>query len=81
MDAVTTREKRSKQPKNQLGSLRIGQSFNPFGLFNGILIPEMLVRAIKISPGSKLAYGRLARYAGQDGDCLPLCRRLPQRLG
>jgi hypothetical protein len=50
---------------------RIGQPFNPFGLFNGIWIAEALLREKGISPGAKLVYGRLARYAGPDGNCYP----------
>jgi hypothetical protein len=49
--------------------MQIGQPFNPFRLFTGIFIPEGLVRAKCISPGAKLTYGRLARYAGQKGQC------------
>ena len=52
-------------------SLQVGQSFNPFGLFLGIWIPEALLRAAGISPGAKLIYGRLMRYAGPDGNCYP----------
>ena len=52
-------------------SLQVGQPFNPFKLFNGIYIPEALVRAKGISAGAKLAYGRLTRYAGR--------RQLPSR--
>lgn len=52
--------------------LCIGQPFNPFGLFNGIFVPESLVKFKDISPGAKLAYGRLARYAGQDGNWMKL---------
>ena len=52
--------------------MNIGQPFYPFRLFTGIFIREELVRAKGISSGTKLAYGRLARYAGQDGRCYPL---------
>lgn len=51
--------------------MTIGQPFNPFGLFTGIFIPESLVRSPLLSPGAKLCYGRLCRYAGQDGECFP----------
>jgi hypothetical protein len=47
--------------------LRVGQPFNPFGMFAGIVIPETQGRSPVLSPGAKLAYGRLARYAGADG--------------
>jgi hypothetical protein len=48
-----------------------GQPFNPYGLFHGIFIPEALVRFNGLSPGAKITYGRLVRYAGQDGACHP----------
>jgi hypothetical protein len=62
-------------------SLQVGQPFNPFGLFHGIWVPDALVRAKGISPGAKLAYGRLARYAGQDGNCYPAVRTLAAEIG
>jgi hypothetical protein len=49
----------------------IGQPFNPYKLFTGIFIPEALVRYAGLSSTAKLAYGRLARYAGEDGRCFP----------
>jgi hypothetical protein len=61
--------------------MNIGQPFNPFRLFTGIFIPEGLVRAKGISPGAKLAYGRLARYAGQDGRCYPSVGTLASEIG
>lgn len=58
-----------------------GQPFNPYGLFNGIHIPEALVRCKELSPGAKITYGRLARYAGQDGACHPRQETLAHELG
>jgi hypothetical protein len=49
----------------------MGEPFNPFGLFARIFVPEALVRAQGISPGAKLTYRRLARYAGQEGNYCP----------
>jgi len=60
---------------------RVGQPFNPFRLFTGIFIPESLVRSNLVSPGAKMAYGRLARYAGQDGRCFPAVETLGQEIG
>jgi hypothetical protein len=40
------------------GALQIGQPFDPFRLFTGIQIPEVLVRSCLVSPGAKMAYGR-----------------------
>jgi hypothetical protein len=54
-----------------VSNLQVGQPFNPFRLFTGIFIPEALVRYKDLSAGAKLAYGRLARYAGHDGRCYP----------
>jgi hypothetical protein len=62
-------------------SLEVGQPFNPFGLFNGIFIPEALVRARGISLGAKITYGRLARYAGEDGNCYPSVPTLAFEIG
>src|ERR1022692_3304478 len=62
-------------------ALEVGQPFNPFGLFTGIFIPNALVRSTIISPGAKLVYGRLARYAGQDGRCYPAVETLASEVG
>src|SRR5215468_3890854 len=59
----------------------VGCPFNPFRLFTGIFTPEALVQAPDISPGAKLAYGRLARYAGQDGRCHPSVATLAAEIG
>lgn len=61
--------------------MQIGQPFNPFRLFTGIFIPEGLVRAKGLSPGAKLTYGRLVRYAGQDGECYPSVPTLAAEIG
>ncbi|MGA2742497.1 MAG: helix-turn-helix domain-containing protein [Bryobacteraceae bacterium] len=62
-------------------TLQVGQAFNPFGLFTGIFIPDALVRSMTISAGAKLTYGRLARYAGQDGNCYPAVPTLAAEIG
>ena len=70
------------KPADQGGAgLQVGQPFNPFGVFTGIFIPESLARCNTISPGAKLAYGRLARYAGQDGKCFPAVATLAAEIG
>jgi hypothetical protein len=61
--------------------MEFGQPFNPFGLFTGIFIPEGLARANGVSPGAKLAYGRLVRYGGQDGKCYPSVSTLASEIG
>jgi hypothetical protein len=62
-------------------SLQVGQAFNPFGLFNGVFVPECLSRCCWLSGGAKLAWGRLARYAGRDGRCYPTLKTLGQEIG
>src|SRR5262245_40885243 len=69
------------QDRNQKTRLQVGQPFNPFGLFYGIWIPEALVKCKTISAGAKLAFGRLARYAGQDGRCYPAVSTLASEIG
>jgi hypothetical protein len=57
------------------------EPFNPYRLFNGLFVPEALARYGGVSPGAKLAYGRLARYAGQNGKCFPATDTLGAELG
>jgi hypothetical protein len=61
--------------------LEVGQPFNPFRLFNGIFIPDALVRARQVSPGAKITYGRLTRYAGENGECYPAVATLASEFG
>jgi Helix-turn-helix domain len=61
--------------------MQVGQPFNPFKLFTGIFIPEGLVRAKELSAGAKLTFGRLARYAGQNGRCYPAIETLAAEIG
>jgi hypothetical protein len=62
-------------------SLQVGQPFNPFRFFTGIFIPEALVRSALLSAGAKVAYGRLARYAGHNGQCFPAVGTLAEEIG
>ncbi len=61
--------------------MRVGQAFNPFKLFTGIFIPEAILRYKGISCGAKLTYGRLARYAGENGACYPAIPTLATEIG
>ncbi len=58
-----------------------GEPFNPYKLFFGIFIPECIVWYPYLSPGAKLCYGRLARYAGEKGKCFPSQYELAGELG
>ena len=61
--------------------LQSGQPFNPYGMFTGIFIPEGLARCASIGAGAKVAWGRLARYAGADGRCYPTMKTLAGEIG
>ncbi len=58
-----------------------GEPFNPYRMFTGLYIPEGLARCAWISAGAKLAWGRLARYAGNNGCCHPSVTTLAEEIG
>lgn len=62
-------------------SLQPGEAFNPYRMFTGLFIPEALARSDRISAGAKLAWGRLARYAGENGRCYPSVKTLASEIG
>jgi Helix-turn-helix domain len=67
---------------NQAPNERIvGQPFNPYKLFPGILIPEPVCKYKGLSPGAKLIYGRLIRYAGENGAAYPSISTLGSEIG
>jgi GntR family transcriptional regulator len=70
----TNRDNSSQLPE-------IGEVFNPYGMFNGVWIPDALARCSEITGSAKLLFGRLARYAGQDGRCFPALRTLAFEIG
>src|SRR5689334_9247902 len=65
----------------QASVLAIGQPFNPYKRFPGALIPEPICRYRGVSPGAKLIYGRLCRYAGENGEAFPGMQRLAEETG
>lgn len=46
-------------------------TFNPYRLFVGSFIPNVIMKYKKLSSTAKLVYGRLCQYAGKDGECFP----------
>lgn len=60
---------------------RTGERFNPYKQFHGIFIPEQIVRYQGISAGAKLIYGRLCRYAGENGLAYPAVATLGVEVG
>jgi len=47
----------------------------------GAMIPLPVAAAHNLSPGAKLTYGILCRFAGKDGACYPTSRTIAQHLG
>src|SRR5450755_3329406 len=64
-----------------LNSFQLGESFNPYGLFTGIFMPEAICKYRGLSPGAKVIYGRLCRYAGKDGSVYPAVNTLADETG
>lgn len=62
------------------GALVAGQRFNPFNIFTGVYIPEVLARYRGLSPLAKITWGRLARYAGENGECYPSLETLASEV-
>lgn len=60
---------------------KIGEPFNPWRRFHGSWIPEPMSRYPGLPPGAKLVYGRLLRYAGEDGQCWPAVPNLAAEVG
>lgn len=48
---------------------------------NGIFVPDGIWDAWDIPPAARLIYGRLSRYAGQDGHCFPSVRAVASAFG
>ena len=59
---------------------QVGEVFNPYRLFNGVWIPNSVMRSRAISSGSKLCLGRLFQYAGEKGFCYPSQKTLATEL-
>lgn len=55
--------------------------FNPYKHFTGSFLPNWLLERTEISQGAKLAYARLAQYAGENGEAFPKQDTLGSELG
>ena len=71
----------SGRQEGETSLMQTGQEFNPYKVFVGIFIPNAIVKCQSISPGAKLLYGRLAQYAGGNGDAYPSHETLAVELG
>lgn len=57
------------------------KTINPFRMFDGAVVPVWLLERPEVSGGAKLAYARLARYAGARGVAYPRLEKLATDLG
>lgn len=67
-------------PKGAKRPPAIGEPVNP-GTFLCGLVPLGVLSNPKLSHGAKLLYGRLALYAGKNGECFPWNKTLAEDLG
>jgi len=63
--------------------MKKGERFNPYRVFHGIYIPAPIVDipVRQLSQGAKIAYGRLCRYGGKDGEVFPKRETLAHEVG
>lgn len=61
--------------------MKISERFNPHKRFRGIFVPEAVCKYRGLSPGAKLVYGRLCRYAGKEGKVYPATKTLAEEVG
>lgn len=59
----------------------MAERINPYMLFVGSFIPNWLLRRSEVSGPAKLAYARLAQYAGKNGRAYPKMEELALELG
>ncbi len=61
--------------------MKIGEAYNPYKLFVGVFIPNAILRHKALSHGAKITWGRLAQYAGENGEAWPNYETLAAELG
>jgi hypothetical protein len=79
--AALTPELLERQVGTRAAGFTVGQPFNPYRRFYGSFIPEQVSRFKGLSPGAKIVYGRLCRYAGKDGKVYPSMPTLGLEIG
>ncbi|MEO7651047.1 MAG: helix-turn-helix domain-containing protein [Bryobacteraceae bacterium] len=58
-----------------------GAVYCPYKLFRNVMVPDTLLRFKGLSPSSKLCFGQLARYAGENGACFPSVATIATSMG
>jgi DNA-binding transcriptional MocR family regulator len=61
--------------------MREGQEYNPYCKFVGCMVPNVLTRTRILTFTAQICFGRLAQFAGENGDCFPSQKRLAKEMG
>ena len=61
--------------------MKIGDLFNPKGLFYGAHVPNWLLRRKEINGCAKLVWGRLYQYCNDEGRAFPKLETLCAEIG
>ena len=61
--------------------MNVGERFNPHKRFRGIFVLEAICKSRGLSAGAQLVYGRLCRYAGEDGKVYRATETLAEEVG
>jgi DNA-binding Lrp family transcriptional regulator len=61
--------------------MKIGEIYNPWELFYGAQIPNVILKNKNLTSTAKLVFGRLAQFAGQNGKCFPSQETLAEEIG
>lgn len=59
----------------------IGDTYIPWRKFQGSLVPNTVLRCRDLSQSSKLIFGRLCQYAGENGESYPSYKTLGREVG
>jgi len=58
-----------------------GESYNPWRIFVGCIIPNAIARSTELSSTAKLVFGKLCQYAGENGKAYPSYSSLAKEVG
>ena len=70
----------SRQERRSSLGFSIGDSFNPFSLFDGALLPSEILRSPDLTPSEKLVFARLMQFAGGKGRAWPSIERVADEV-
>ena len=58
-----------------------GESYNPWRIFVGCFIPNVITRSTELSSTAKLVFGKLCQFAGENGKAYPSYSTLAREVG